>query len=536
MFVKETSAGWQPPGHIPWETVKHSGADTCWVPEGAIFSPDYFSIALSQSRRSFRDVQTHLKFCMPSPYTSSLGECMCTDSPVLRSSTGEPMNVELLEMMRELKSIKSFFQNSQDVCEPDNLSLPSLVVSNSHFTFPIPLESSSSISHSSLNSLAIRRGPPTLLLPKSRFVQEVSYPGIPTAFLRSHSRYCPNFERCDVQEKPCLEFEEMINNLHLQCSTMSLQTSPIDTSWNSRSTSDCIDRLTETDNDDWSFADEFLNDHKQISLSRLTTGSRTSRYHRHAPSFSHSALRGHRSRLQTIHMPGRKTREQGTKELIDASSTTTNSRSDVCHTECLPLRSAMKKTVLPARLTPSKSVRFCLTQQELQKELASMEPIEENIPKEELVAMPISPAKQEYKKVFKRLPSTAVLSRDDSKRSASRATMPSSRLQGGARSATTGSTLCQSILTKAMSNSENTKSIPTEARSRISIQSLGRHSLSRIIKGPIFPARDRRATLSSMTVITNDENSARRESVAYASIRKKSRMPVPLRNILTRFK
>lgn len=483
---------------------------------------------------------------------------MCIVSPFPHHLTEDSMNVELLDMMRELKSIRSYFQDPQNICEQDDLSPPSLVVSTSHFTMPIPLESSRSISRSSLNSLAVRRGkkiPPKLLLPKSKSAQEISYPGIPTAFLGSPSQHHPNFEHSNGREKPSLEFEEMINNLRLQCSTMSLQTPPIDTSWNSRSTTEYIDQLMEEDNDDWSFAKDFLSNHKQLSSSRPVTGS-SSRDSR-PPPIGQSVLRGKRSLSQTILVPGRKTGDKKTKEPVNASSPITASGSDVLRTESLPLRSAMTKPVLPPRLKPSKSVRFRLTHQEFQKAISPTTPLEESTPQEEAVSTPVSSAKLQYQKVLKHLPSTVALSRGDSQRRSSQGTpstvalsrgdsqrsssqVPThtSRLPGKARSTSvaSGSPRCQSTTTKSSSKPENTKDIPPDAKSRISMQSLGRRSLSRIIKGPIFPARDKRATISSVSVMTNDENCARRESVSNAFIHRKSRMPVPLRNILTRFK
>ncbi|KAF8966331.1 hypothetical protein BDZ97DRAFT_1917707 [Flammula alnicola] len=41
----ESSGGWQAPGHVPWESIQEK-ASTNWVPEGSIFPPELFSLAL----------------------------------------------------------------------------------------------------------------------------------------------------------------------------------------------------------------------------------------------------------------------------------------------------------------------------------------------------------------------------------------------------------------------------------------------------------------------------------------------------------
>ena len=62
----------------------------------------------------------------------------------------------------------------------------------------------------------------------------------------------------------------------------------------------------------------------------------------------------------------------------------------------------------------------------------------------------------------------------------------------------------------------------------------GRQSLNRIIKGPIFSGKEhKRATVSKVFSV---RGAVTPDGVALESIQRKSRMPVPLRNILTRFK
>lgn len=98
---------------------------------------------------------------------------------------------------------------------------PSLTLSNSSLTIPLSLESSSNLIHC-VSTLAMRRGKktPASLRCKHNASKIIDYPSIPTAFLGSPSTYAPRFEHANGQDDVSLGVEEMINNLRLQCAAM----------------------------------------------------------------------------------------------------------------------------------------------------------------------------------------------------------------------------------------------------------------------------------------------------------------------------
>ncbi|KAF8966330.1 hypothetical protein BDZ97DRAFT_1809064 [Flammula alnicola] len=215
-----------------------------------------------------------------------------------------------------------------------------------------------------------------------------------------------------------------------------------------------------------------------------------------------------------------------------------------------PLRSAMVKNAASQVKRPSKSVRFALTRRELEKDAS--EPCLPDNPNN-ASSRPDIPANSHLDSRSKTSTSNSLPATSDQKKTFQRSlsvtqkpswkslSQTNKHIQPKARShsVTIGSPLRNSMVAKPDSSTE-AENMKTEfsgpVGSRRPTQSLGRHSLSRIIKGPMFSGRDnKRATISMGHGV--DENAMRRESGAASdSLQKKSRMPVPLRNILTRFK
>ena len=477
------------------------------------------------------------------------------------------MDVELDDVMSELKSLRSLFQTpiegDDDLSEPflasrlDNLTLPSLVVSNSHCTFPITLESSRSISRFNAVPLAHRRGkkvPPLVFAQQQKFT-ELSYPGIPTAFLGSQSPRTPLIEQAKFDNRPILGFEDMINNLRLQCLTMNLQTPPSDVAWNSRSALAVPITLGNAEKDSA--------DQKQTPQGSTPTAvrdiPRPLLQRPHIKSKSGHSSRSNKSPPRISVQP--KKRNTQTPVLVKSPKpkpTNLGARSPSMPTEVINpkppltgqgpiasrvLRSAMVKIEASGPRSTVKNVRFALTCRDLDKEALStkfsngmlstvsrnpqLEPSErQNLPNE-----PNTVARHDFTKSRQR--SASPFARGDSSKLAleSKETRSRNSLPTRFKRREDSDTI------KTPDSSDKDKeSFVKQVSSRMSTQSLGRSSLNRIIRGPMFSGWDnKRATIELAVQSRLDENVLRRE-ILVPSVEKKSRMPVPLRNIFTRFK
>lgn len=451
------------------------------------------------------------------------------------------MDVELDDVMSELKSLRSLFQTpiegDDDLSEPfltsrlDNLTLPSLVVSNSHCTFPIALESSRSISRFNGVPLAHRRGKKVtpLVFTQRQKPTELSYPGIPTAFLGSQSPRAPLIEQGEFDSRPILGFEDMINNLRLQCLTMNLQTPPSDESWNSRSA--IVVPIT------LGSAEKSSVDQKKIShgstltaicdvprppLQRLHIKSKDGHPSRSSRSPPHFSVQPKRRNAQTSGTPSMPT------EVINLKPRLTG-RGPVASRV---LRSAMVKVEAPSPRSTVKNVRFALTYRDLDKEALSTKSSNGVLP----TAPRIPPLEPSERQNLPDEPDTAP--RPDFTKSgqwsaSSLARRDSSKLALESKETRSRNSLPTRFKRKGNLDKEGF----VKVSSRMSTQSLGRSSLDRIMKGPMFSGWDnKRATISLAAQSRLDENVLRRESLAPSVVEKKSRIRVPLRNIFTRFK
>ncbi|KAF5316138.1 hypothetical protein D9619_006453 [Psilocybe cf. subviscida] len=241
----ENSAGWQAPGHMPWSNVTDKATAQPWASEGSVLPADFVSMALLEARAR-RTLALNSRSVISSSTTLFGGRHYNASE-----GRGDAFDDDIIDIMQELTEFQYYFETlpKEADLEPcpgkvssgPTLDVPSLVISNSHFSFPLPLESSQSISHSRPASLARRRGKPApapLTPPKT--MSDISYPEIPTAFLGTPSKDL--FPAMDSpvsvssdQLKASLPFDEMIHNLRLQCATMEVRSPPADNTWNSRS-------------------------------------------------------------------------------------------------------------------------------------------------------------------------------------------------------------------------------------------------------------------------------------------------------------
>ena len=568
-FLKECLIGWRAPGHIPWGSIQDQATvPEKWLPEGSLFSPEDFSRSLNQARSKLVCAETaETEQGLRVIVNASLDKhANMTERMDLTSSSGTLTHMELVNMMRELKDIKNFFEGTsqQEVSRtdqqpknyPEQLTLPSLMISNSHCTFPLSLDSCQSFTLKPAANLADRRGrkpPPPLLLKDEIISPELSYPGIPTAFLGSPSTYSPNFQDVNLANPSGLPIEDMISNLRHQCSSMTLHTPPVDMSWNSQSRSASPTPVYEPvkksmEAEVVEFVESAvastpfpspLNNASPDTLGRrlvtltLPTGRQKG-----------TSL----SRARAMNSP-----EVGTapKILEMAKSTRTDTpdkKPEVLskHTPSPPLllRSSLAKHS-SFRSRSLKCVRFALSPLEFEKDVASLmydnvrrssaqspSHLYGNAPVKKNTTPHLNP-EPKYKGSEEKPPS--IRQNAKSRRPTSTAIKVSSSMETKER-------IKPNIIEPPLRHSMVQNIICGDTyghdSTQRSLQSRGRHSLSRIIKGPIFSGKENKRATVSNTFSTrwdlNEKGTAMRDSVASES--KKSRMPVPLRNILTRFK
>ena len=536
--------GWQAPGHIPWTSTQDSVTHD-WIPEGSFFSPESFSFALLKARHCCNDLHP------ASHIISSTGSSLEDSSYSENRSQGNAKFDADPESSRTsiLEDISEDFSHKDNISRAANkLSLPALVVSDSHFTFPIPFESSSTIVGDTSGTLARRRGrkvPPRLLLGhQQKTASDIPYPDIPSAFLGLSSLDTPH-ERChsELGTTPALRLEDMINNLRLQCLTLGPQTPPVDPSWNSRSPESI--KLSPTKVPKQSgMGNSGRKDqpYSQVSINKLKVVSPEARRTPIARSVGVKTFPRPRKpsiplelrvETSTKGVPGIRTSgSQATASpALTARSQNLNIRAKTGATSVRKLRSAMAKPRLFPTKRILKKVRFAVVQNLTE---------EDDVPghngwKEEGASDGLDSAESLCESNYNI--ASNISQKSPLQRSASWTSWKDLRRTRSVSSNQPRSHSSMVVMPGAFTDSED---IDVEVCSgndvARSTSSLGRQSLSRIIKGPMFLNRDNRRATLEITSHEVDENAVRRESQSLPDRKRKSRMPIPLRNILTRFK
>ncbi|KAF5383552.1 hypothetical protein D9615_003534 [Tricholomella constricta] len=283
-----------PPGHIAWKPAAPV-SERRWVPSGSLFSPSGFKHAMKSIKSAkagfaplttFRSIKPNGTGRLSSDQQALERQALVFEREITLSTEGKPkrwsvqvpaatMNPEMVDMMLELQDLNSFFKNSLEGPEvsvtvlgkeTDKLDLPSLMVSNSHRAIPLSVESSAHLQRESPIPLAARRGKslrPLSLTEKVAPALE-PYPSIPTAFLGSPSAYSPKFEYANAQHGPPSDFREMITSLRSQCDYSQIRDSAdfelvVDSPVSAISFAAASDQTTD-DDDDWAFAISFLDE------------------------------------------------------------------------------------------------------------------------------------------------------------------------------------------------------------------------------------------------------------------------------------
>ncbi|KAJ3999802.1 hypothetical protein F5050DRAFT_1735750 [Lentinula boryana] len=237
------------PGHVPWGEVEDNDVPP-WKPEGSLYAGDDFQQTLSKyrqrpatssARQRFPGSNSHHRNALVFEHEITLESEGKTKRWSVQVPAGS-MNPDLVNMMVELRNLNTYFkeEDKEDVQVDDSEEKPqellrfpvdgacthppSLIVSNSQCVISLSLESAGSL-HSAPKTIAARRGNKSLapLTIKSGTVDPSSYPSIPTAFLGSPSSYCPTFE-FSGEPRSSTAFEDMVDSLRSQCASLQVST------------------------------------------------------------------------------------------------------------------------------------------------------------------------------------------------------------------------------------------------------------------------------------------------------------------------
>ena len=506
--------GWDAPGHIPWENALDH-ATRKWLPEGSLFSSESFSRARNRHR------------CIGSSSSQGSDDIKLVD-----------LNSEMLEMMRELHSLRSYFaeplqEDSDldfDLDSSHKPSVPALVVSTSYVTFPLTsLESSQNIFTSAIATRRGREALPPLSIPKKEILSTI--PSTDTSGSRDPDKF--NIHRLDNPKKSALRVEEMISNLRLQCSSMLPTLSPPvdDTSWNSRSP---MSSYNEAEN---------LNHSNTVNKHTSAKSSPDPGRHKTLPSVPATSRRPSEPRLKgKLNQPKFFYKKRTSTDLSSSQRPPPTRKPVTAQTGApTPTRIAPQKIPLSAMaksknrsLKPYKVVRFALPKSEVTKDFVGF------AHKPSLLPQPLSTTHN-----GNGLDSKNIILSDDKTKTVPRTNSIPIHKDDGSVPISTGSSPQRTpkMRTRSVSihpfrkialtrESIELKAPTTECgtthgrRSR----SLGAHSLSRIIKGPMFALKNKRATISL------DSTAFKTNYTDEKGNPKKHRMPIHIKSLLTRFK
>ncbi|KAF9047137.1 hypothetical protein BDZ89DRAFT_1155011 [Hymenopellis radicata] len=230
------------PGHTPWGDLDiDEGA--VWIPEGSLYSPDDFKTSLYSTRGTV-DLSELSGQLPESPLRSQTSHrdsdlvfereiTVKTDGKAKRWSIQVPattMNPEIVDIMLQLRELNTYFSESNTPIEtiPEEeeeiVQPPSLMISNSQFAIPLSLDSTSNLESIPSTSLASRRqrSLAPLALGHSK-LKDILYPDIPTAFMGNSSVYSAVDPTANT-EPSSMNLQDMIGTLRSRCASLQVQT------------------------------------------------------------------------------------------------------------------------------------------------------------------------------------------------------------------------------------------------------------------------------------------------------------------------
>ncbi|ESK97803.1 hypothetical protein Moror_17232 [Moniliophthora roreri MCA 2997] len=274
------------PGHIPWGIVDLE--ETEIIPEYAKDPPDAIQNVLSVDRHRRETGRAVIarkepvseyarSRCATKHESSSFRNALVFEREITLKTGGETkrwslhvpastMNPDMVDMMLELRHLKSFFKEEPEEAVTATPDPPFLMVSNSHFTMPLSLPSTGSMQSSCPTTLAVRRGnrplPPLLInsgIPENLETVD-PYPDILTTFLGTPSYERPPLEYAGNTQQPPANFNDMIYDLRSRCAPLqvkpSTHTSSVEEGVTSQAISSSLTISSEID--EWGFAQSIM--------------------------------------------------------------------------------------------------------------------------------------------------------------------------------------------------------------------------------------------------------------------------------------
>lgn len=263
------------PRDIPWnlDSIVNNDKPKIWRPEGSIFSPEAKKAAMAGRRRGLScrlDSPQNRHFFQREVALKADG----TVKNVRFRIPADTMHPETVRIMLELQSFNSFYKDGLDEADDNSnnvpgqankLPVPTIMVSDSRFAFPLSLESSDTLRFESLAARRGRRSLPPLITTANCEMASLSYPSIPSAFLGSPSSHSPRFDPATFDDSIATEdlsigVQDMIVSLRSQCATMG-PTSPPSTELSmtpSESDKSPGSRHESSNSDEWAFAESLL--------------------------------------------------------------------------------------------------------------------------------------------------------------------------------------------------------------------------------------------------------------------------------------
>ncbi len=141
------------------------------------------------------------------------------------------MNPEIVDIMLQLRELNTYFSESNTPIETipeedeENVQPPALMISNSQFTIPLSLDSTTTLEtsvHSTSLASRRQRSLPPLALGHSK-LKDIVYPDIPTAFMGNSSVYSPIDPTANIELSP-MNLQDMIGTLRSRCASLQVQT------------------------------------------------------------------------------------------------------------------------------------------------------------------------------------------------------------------------------------------------------------------------------------------------------------------------
>ncbi|KAJ7224322.1 hypothetical protein GGX14DRAFT_649621 [Mycena pura] len=491
--------------HTPWGGIGNAEL-VDWKSEGSIYSPQAFKakLAFARRRKAPRATQTDsapaisVKRVPDTCQRSINRNALVFEREIILNSGSKSSRVSLqaatnsmdpdvVAMISELQSLNSFFKKQEEVTS-DLPPPPSLIVSNSHFSLPVSLESSGKLVIEAPLPLAARRGmkmlPP---VPTKQLPEENQYPSMPTAFLGSPSTYSPKFEFASDPNRSSMDLQQMLTSLRASIDCGNPLNAVVE------------DATFTTEDDEWAFADGLLD----TSSPRCDSDAVKKPLLAGLTDYAEESLTDNSSSQQR------------------RESLNPNAPPSTPLPPCPAIQSGRIRSILKS----SKSVRFA--------SLPNDRPDSIEIPETPVRRSLRSSSPPKKQPVPRRPKSHTVRSAlHDPLRSPPPKLAPTRVRPPNQRRATTPAAFCH--LTSPPASGPCTASTASPPKKSATG---GRHSLGRVFASSNVAKENKGSSSNQQPAPASklDENVLSRASIAGTPIQK-SRMPVPLRNILTRFK